>query len=107
MSSTRRTRAANDSSPSTRSAGPVGHGPGADWVAERVLDRLNQPIDAPNRHDAAVHTIVHQLRRAAGVGGDDRRFERHRLEHRVRRALVVRRLHEQVEGMMRAAARRR
>ena len=32
--------------------------------------------------------------------GDDRRLERHRLEHGVRRALVVRRLHEQIERVM-------
>ena len=37
MSSTRRTRASNDSSPSTRSARPVGHVAGADRVAERLL----------------------------------------------------------------------
>ena len=41
-----------------------------------------------------------ELRGAAGVGGDDRRFERHRFEHRVRRALVIRRLHEQIERVM-------
>ena len=41
-----------------------------------------------------------ELGGAAGVGGDDRRLERHRFEHRVRRALVVGRLHEQVEGVV-------
>ena len=47
---------------------------------------------------------LHELGRAAGVGGDDRRFERHRFEHGVRRALVVGRLHEQVERVMQPAS---
>ena len=102
MPSTRRTRASNDSSPSTRCR--------ARWAMARVPVRsasaasiaARQPIDLADRHDAAVDAVVHELGRAAGGGGDDRRFDRHRLEHGVGRALVVGRLHEQIEGVMRA-----
>ena len=55
----------------------------------------------PTGHDAAVDAVVDQFRRATGIGGDDRRLERHGFEHRVGRALVVRRLHEQVERVIR------
>ncbi len=79
----------------------IGAGRAASGSSSTRLDR---------RRPAAAHVPVGTIRPsmplpddfrgAAGAGRDDRGLERHRLEHRVRRALVVRRLHEQVERVV-------
>ena len=74
---------------------------------ERALDGAGQRADAAARHDQPVPLVFGDLRRAAGRGRDERRFERHRLEHRIRRAFVVRRLRVEIERVVKRRRRRR
>src|SRR5438105_1693546 len=69
-------------------------------LAQRVLDRTRERGDVAARHDQPVDVVRDDFRRSSRRRGDHWRFERHRLEDGVRRALVVRRLHEQVAGVV-------
>ena len=56
----------------------IGHAACLGGIDECQVHGVNQPIDAAGGYDPPVHAIGDQLGGAAGVGGDDRGFQRHR-----------------------------
>ena len=69
-------------------------------IGEGASDSVAEPLTVAAHDDETVHAVGDELRRAAGVGGDDRRLEGHGFENGVWRALVVRGLDQQVKGVV-------
>ncbi len=100
MASSARRRLSNDRSRLHTS--PCGRDPCPRRLAigEGGLHGGRQGAGIPRRDDEPIAPVGHQLGGPADVSRDDWRLERHRFEHRVGRALVRRRLHEQIDGMV-------
>ncbi len=100
MASSRRVRTANDSSLSIRrrarlrAARAAGRSASARSIAAQSAGTSRQGTSRP------CSSVEGQFARAAHVGGHERGLHRHGFEHGVRCALVLRRLHEQIEGVV-------